>query len=177
LTSSIEGKNWQSGLYLYGAPGTSKTVWAELCRKLVPPDFVQEFSRTQNQFTAKNQLERTKLFIVSDFVDLSSKQVDVLKRILGRDIFTKEQKFEAKFGTISPYCQVLIVSNFPLRHFELFKKDQAILDKLIQVFLTPELQIPSHLQIANMDTLLNRVCSDVFNWAVHCNPRILRHFI
>jgi len=31
LTSRYEGRNWQSAIYLYGAPATSKSVWADLC--------------------------------------------------------------------------------------------------------------------------------------------------
>jgi hypothetical protein len=161
ITASFEGRNWQSALFLYGAPGTSKTVWAEMLKKLVPSNFVQEFSRNQNQFTP-NQLENTRLLIVSDIIELTAKQVDVIKRILGRDTFTKEEKFLSEYGTISPFCQVLFISNFPPRSFPLFAKDQAILDKLIQVQFTADLQIPAHLQIPNMSRLLDVVCSDFF---------------
>lgn len=171
-----EGKNWQSALFLWGAPGTSKTVWAEILKKLVPSNFIQEFSRNQNQFTP-NQLEHTRLLIVSDLVELTAKQVEVLKRILGRDTFTKEEKYQSEYGVISSFCQVLFISNFPPKSFPLFAKDQAILDKLIQVQLTSDLQIPAHLQIPNMSRLLDGVCSDIFNWAIHCNPNVLLHFI
>lgn len=78
-------KNWQSGLFLYGAPATSKTLWADLAKRLIPKSRIQEFSRTQNQFTA-GQLEHCSLLIVSDLVELSSKQFEVIQRILGRDI-------------------------------------------------------------------------------------------
>ncbi len=50
LVSEIEGRAFQSALYLYGAPGTSKSTFAELLKVLVPSERVQEFNRNQNNF-------------------------------------------------------------------------------------------------------------------------------
>lgn len=176
LTAPYEGKNWQSAIYLYGAPATSKSIWAEVFKKLIPKNFIQEFSRTQNQFTP-NQLERARVLLVSDLTEISPKQRDVLKRLLGRDTFTKETKFKNEYGLISPYCQVIIISNYPPRHFDMFAHDQALLDKLIRVYLGPELAIKSEHQIADLKNRLDSYCPDLFNWAVHCKSENLRYFI
>jgi hypothetical protein len=40
LTAPFEGRNWESGMYLYGAPGISKSVWVELLKLLVPSVFL-----------------------------------------------------------------------------------------------------------------------------------------
>lgn len=176
ITAKFEGRYWQSALYLYGAPGTSKSVWVELIKKLVPKNFVQEFSRSQNQFKP-GQLANTNLLVVSDLTEITQKQKDVLKRLLGRATFTLEEKNQPDFGMIAPHCQVIIVSNSPPRHFRLFADDQALLDKLIQVYLGPELQIPSEYQVANMPTMLNKFCPDIFNWAMYGNKNNLRYFI
>nr|YP_007890192.1 hypothetical protein L079_pgp017 [Pleodorina starrii]AFY64465.1 hypothetical protein [Pleodorina starrii] len=176
IVSPFEGQFRQSAVYLYGAPGTSKSVWAEVLKKLIPKKYVQEFSRNQNQFTA-NQLEITRLLIVSDLTEITPKQRDVLKRILGRDSFTKEEKFEKNFGRISPYSQVLIISNHPPKHFDLFAEDQALLDKLVQVELGPELQIAASDRISNLNKTLDLICSDIFNWALHCKSDILPYFV
>lgn len=146
LTAKYEGTNWQSCVYLYGGPGTSKSVWAEVVKKIIPKKFVQEFNRNQNQFTP-GQLQDAQVLIVSDLTEITSKQRDVLKRILGRDTLTMEEKFKNEFGTI---LTVSIISNYPPKHFKNFSEDQAILDKLIQVYLPPELQIESRFQVANL---------------------------
>ena len=176
LTAPFEGRNWQSALYLHGAPGTAKSVWVELLKKVIPAEYVQEFSRHQNQFTS-NQLAKCRLLIVSDLTEITPKQKDVLKRVLGRDSLTQEQKYESDIGMMEPYCQTLIVSNTPPEGFDLFASDQAVLDKLIVVKLGAELIIPPEFQIANIGRMLDRVCTDIFNWAVHCKEENLQYFI
>ena len=45
ITGRFEGRNWQSAVYLYGAPGTAKSVWADLIKRIVPAGAVQELNR------------------------------------------------------------------------------------------------------------------------------------
>lgn len=176
ITAKYEGRNWQSALYLYGAPGTSKSMWIELIKSLIPPEQVQEFSRTQNQFSA-SQLKHCSVLIVSDLQLLLKQHTDVFRRILGRDQLTFEEKYVQGFDMIEPYCQVMIVSNEPPQSYTLFSEDQALLDKLIRVYLGPELQIPTDLQVADMREHLNPYMSDIFNWSVHVPKAELQHFI
>jgi len=166
ITSPFEGRNWQSAVFLYGAPGTSKSVWADLVKRLVPSHHVQEFNRHQNKNTfSVGQLADCRLLIVivSDLTQITNKQVEVLKRVLGRDTLTHETKYLSEFGIISPSCQILIISNKGPNEFPLFGNDQAIMDKLIKVYLGPVLQIPSKLQLPNIATSLDRYISDIFN--------------
>lgn len=97
ITAPYEGRYWQSGLYLYGAGGTSKNLWAEVFQKFVPQENIQEFNRYQTQYSA-GQLEKCQLFIVSDVIQLTKKQIDVLKRILGRDNISYKIKYSSEFG-------------------------------------------------------------------------------
>ncbi len=90
---------------------------------MVSPSFIQEFNRHQNQFSI-GQLENCEVLVVSDLTQINSKQIEVLKRILGRDTLTHEKKYESEFGVISPYCQVILISNFPPTHFKFFSDDQ-----------------------------------------------------
>jgi len=176
LTAPYEGRFFQSALYLYGAPGTSKSMWAELIKALVPPEQIQEFSRTQNQFSAF-QLKNCSVLIVSDLQMLLKSHTDVFRRILGRDQLTSEEKYVSGFEIVEPYCQVIIISNEPPDAYSLFQRDQALLDKLIKVYLGPELQIPTDLQIADLREHLHVLCSDIFNWAIHLKRSDLQHFI
>lgn len=75
--------------------------------------------------------------VISDLTFLNTKHFDVIKRLLGRDSFTKEEKYKSEIGTINSYCQVLIISNLPPKAFDFFKNDQTVLDKLIPVYLGP----------------------------------------
>jgi hypothetical protein len=176
ITGRFEGRNWQSAVYLYGAPGTAKSVWADLIKRIVPAGAVQELNRHQNQFSI-GQLDGCQILIVSDLTQITQKQVEVLKRVLGRDTLTHERKYESEFGVISPTCQVLIISNKKPADFYLFGQDQAIMDKLIKVYLGPEFQITSQFQIPNIATRLDRYISDIFNWAMYCPPHVLQFFI
>jgi hypothetical protein len=176
LTSDLEGRNWQTALSLYGAAGTAKSAWAELIKKLVSPHYVQEFSREQNQFTA-NQLAFCKVLIVSDLSYLSGKQKDVFKRLLGRDTFAKEDKFDPHIGMISPACQVLIISNSPPEQFELFKNDSALLDKLIRVRFPSSMVISSEHQTPNTANYLDGYMADVVNWCMYSPKEFLQYFI
>lgn len=123
------------------------------------------------------QLSNTHLLVVSDLTELTQKQPDVLKRLLGRDTFTLEEKFQSEYGMIAPYCQVIIVSNHPPRHFKLFAEDQALLDKFILVYLGADLQIPAAYRIPNMGIFLDSFASDLFNWAMHGKVSNLQCFI
>jgi len=165
LTAREEGRYWQSGVWVYGPPATSKSVWAELLKKIIDPDQIAEFSRTQNQFTA-NQLVNKKLLIVSDLVYLGKQHVDVIKRILGRDTITMEKKFDPTIGVIEPSCQVLIISNEAPTQMPLIAGDQAILDKLIVVEYPPESKIPQNLQTPELARLIVPYLVDIVNWAM-----------
>lgn len=176
ITARYEGRNWQSAVYLYGAAGTAKSVWADLIKKLVHPGAVQEFNRHQNQFSV-GQLANCEVLIVSDLTRITEKQVEVLKRVLGRDTLTHERKFESEFGVIAPYCQILIISNHPPQNFYLFSEDQAIMDKLIKVYLGPKNQVDPDLQIGNMSQHLDRYMSDILNWVLHPTQKMLQPFI
>lgn len=74
ITAPYEGKNWQSAVYLHGAPGTGKSVWVGIIKRLVPEDAIQEFNRHQNTFSA-GQFENCQVLIISDLIYLTSKQV------------------------------------------------------------------------------------------------------
>lgn len=176
ITARYEGRNWQSAVYLYGAPGTSKSVWSDLIKGLVSPNAIQEFNRHQNQFYV-GQLAECQVLVVSDLTQITPKQIEVLKRVLGRDTLTHEKKYESEFGVIAPYCQVLIISNHPPSHFWLFNSDQAVMDKLIKVYLGPQYQIPSKFQIANLGTRIDKYLPDIFNWAMFCKHTLLKYFI
>lgn len=175
ISAPYEGRNWQSAVYLHGAAGTAKSVWAHITRRLVPEGAVQEFSRHQTQFTP-GQLENCQLLIISDLIHLNSKQLEVLKRVLGRDTITSERKYHQEFGIISPNCQVLIISNFPPEHFHLFANDQAMLDKLIKVYLGPQYQIPQQLQVPNIGDRLDPFLPDLMNWAMYLQDKALSLF-
>lgn len=175
ISAPYEGRNWQSAVYLHGAAGTAKSVWAHITRRLVPEGAVQEFSRHQTQFTP-GQLENCQLLIISDLIHLNSKQLEVLKRVLGRDTITSERKYHQEFGVISPNCQVLIISNFPPEHFYLFANDQAILDKLIKVYLGPQYQIPQPLQVPNIGDKLDPFLPDLMNWSMYLQAQALSLF-
>jgi len=176
LTAREEGRYWQSGVWVYGPPATSKSVWAELLKKIIDPDQIAEFSRTQNQFTA-NQLVNKKLLIVSDLVYLGKQHVDVIKRILGRDTITMEKKFDPTIGVIEPSCQVLIISNEAPTQMPLIAGDQAILDKLIVVEYPPESKIPQNLQTPELARLIVPYLVDIVNWALSCPKAVLRNHI
>jgi hypothetical protein len=175
ISAPYEGRNWQSAVYLHGAAGTAKSVWAHITKRLVPEGAVQEFSRHQTQFTP-GQLENCQLLIISDLIHLNSKQLEVLKRVLGRDTITSERKYHQEFGIISPNCQVLIISNFPPEHFFLFANDQAILDKLIKVYLGPQYQIPQPLQVPNIGDKLDPFLPDLMNWSMYLQAQALSLF-
>jgi len=117
------------------------------------------------------------LLIVSDLTQITNKQIEVLKRVLGRDTLSVQKKYESEFGVISPYCQILFISNFPPSHFYLFNQDQAIMDKLIKAYLGPKLQISATDQVANIGSLLDPFVVDILNWAVHTPQPLLRYFI
>lgn len=127
---------------------------------------MQEFSRHQNQFSP-GQLRNCKLLLVSDITEISKIQKDVLRRILGRDTQTDEQKYSREFGVISPDCAVMFMSNVPPTKLE-FDRDPAIADKLFTVHLPDNLTIPPQYRIANVAQFLDPIVPDIYNWATHC---------
>lgn len=65
LFSAQEGTEYQCGFWLYGKPGTSKSIWLEIA-KLVSENSIMEIAHNNNQFTAST-IEGKKLLILSDF--------------------------------------------------------------------------------------------------------------
>lgn len=155
ITNLYESRNWQSAVYLYGAPEISESVPADLIKRLIPPVEVHEFNRHQNQCSI-GQLAHCQILIVSDLPQIKNKQVEILKRVLRCDTLTHERTSEFEFGVISPTCQVLITSNKKRTEFTRLDIDQAILDKLIKVYLGPELQIRAETKTPNIAIALYR---------------------
>ena len=150
ITTMYDGRNYQSCIYLSGAPGTAKSVFAEIVKRFVnDKSRICEFSRDLNQFSG-GSLENCQLLIISDLQQMNLKMLQFIKQILGRDTISKQIKYDPEHGTISTYCQVLIISNHKPQDFREFREDKATLDKLIHVEFPPEAAIPQDLQIANL---------------------------
>lgn len=74
ITSSADGRNWQTVLWIHGPPSTGKSTIVDLMSKLVPKESIKELSKIQTQFTGQ-QLVDGRLFIVNDLTNLTSQQV------------------------------------------------------------------------------------------------------
>lgn len=177
LTTRKEGRHSQSALYIYGAGGTGKSLHVELFKQLVANrENIQEFSRDQNQFTS-SQLASCELLIVSDLIKLTPDLVGVLKRILGRDSLTKEEKNKRGISVIEPSCQVVFVSNFAPDSFPLIAGDPAIMQKLIIIKMEDSEVIPAALQVANLRDTLSMFIPDIINWAMTAPESLLRNSV
>lgn len=145
----------------------------EIINKMIPKEYITEFSRDQNQFTS-TQLMQARVLIVSDFEQLSRAQKDIIKRVLGRDTLTMEEKNVTGIQTFQPYCQVIFVSNLAPSAFKELLKDQAVLDKLIILEYFNDEQIPASLQVADLRENIEFLVPHLVNWAVYAPRELLQ---
>lgn len=165
LTSTIEGRSFQSGFYISGPAGTGKSSIAEIIKKMVPRDEIQELDRNHNQFS-NGQFKNCRVLLISDLKELSPASVATLKVILGRDTLSTQEKYVQGVGLIEPYLTVVMISNIDLDNFWALKHDQAIMDKLLHFRFTAEDVVPAQYQIADFREAIPMYISDLANWAM-----------
>lgn len=173
LTSSMEGRNFQTGIYISGPPGTGKSFVTEIIKELVPRHQIQELNKTHNQFS-NGQFEDCRILLVSDLKVLTENSVEILKRMLGRDGMNRERKFIDGVGYIEPYLTIIFVSNIDLNYFWPLKRDQAIVEKLLCWRFTEDEVIPPHLQVANARAMVGKYLAELINWAMHIPLKVLQ---
>jgi hypothetical protein len=176
ITSRIDGVNFQNSLWIFGPPATSKSTIVEILKKCVDPTEYCEFSREQNQFSA-GQLVNIKIAIVSDLDSLNLEQKDILKRALGRDTITYENKHMNGTLTFKPKCQFIFVSNKAPAEFPLICSDRAFMDKVTLFGFSNDAQIPPELQIADLREQLDDYMPDIINWSLHLPKKNLDYFV
>jgi hypothetical protein len=98
--------------------------------QLVGPGNFTEVYRSQSEFTSQ-QFEDVKVALVSDLVNLPESLVGVFKTILGRDPISICKKYINGVTTVTPNCQLLVISNEPPINMPALRNEQALLDKFI----------------------------------------------
>jgi phage/plasmid-associated DNA primase len=130
LTARAEGTCFQTCVWVSGPPATMKSTWPNVIKLLVKPNRIQEQSKIITPFTA-GQLEACDLLILSDVQTISKEVVGLLKAIVGRDTITLQKKYEQDIKCISPYCQVIIINNYPPSHFPEVSGDEPYYSRRI----------------------------------------------
>jgi hypothetical protein len=174
ITARIEGDNWQSAVWVCGPSATAKSTWAELAKLFVfDPKYICQFSREQNQFS-NEELKHCRLLIISDVEYLTKEQKDILKRLLGRDWLTAEQKNVQGVVSFRPKCLVLFVSNKTPEEFPVLNQDPAFLEKInVLKYSTNSILDPED-PIADLRKHLHTYIPELFVWASYAPSQLLQ---
>lgn len=176
LTANIDGTFWQSCLWVWGPPATGKSLLVQLVKAIVGENYVQEFSRHQNQFSNIG-LDSAKVLIVSDLEIITPIQKEILKAIMGRDLITIERKYQNVKLVVNPKCQVIFVSNKSPNAVGEFISDAAIMDKLIVLEYTEQDRIPVENQIADLKFRLSSLLGEIYNWVMYSPAELLQYHV
>lgn len=127
-----------------------------------------EIAQSANQFENTRLIDK-RLWYAPDFKEATSKFVERIRTLLGRDPLKCEVKGKDIFGYFANNGQIMFISNNAPNLFPRIWTDEALRGKIVPLYLNQEMS--EELMLSNLSDYLNKHIPLLLIWAL-CSPQV-----